>query len=157
MAVLDSGERTVFNSGAMRDVQGGKGRCDLLPLDVVARLYRQNGDARTGNFISAISSFQKTKDEGFLFIAAMIFMERAFYSINEAILEVSVHFEDGCAKYGKRNWEKGIPISRYIDSALRHYFKWLRGDKDEHHDRAVLWNLLCAIWTIDNVEEMIDG
>lgn len=29
--ILDSGNRTEFESGAVRDIQEGKGRCDLLP------------------------------------------------------------------------------------------------------------------------------
>ena len=38
--IKDSGERTKFDSGAVRDMHGGKGRCDLLPLDVVAGFYQ---------------------------------------------------------------------------------------------------------------------
>jgi hypothetical protein len=34
--IKDSGDRREFESGAVRDMQEGKGRCDLLPLDVVA-------------------------------------------------------------------------------------------------------------------------
>ena len=34
----DSGARREFASGAVRDIAEGKGRCDLLPLGVVARL-----------------------------------------------------------------------------------------------------------------------
>ena len=34
--IKDSGARREFESGAVRDIQEGKGRCDLLPLDVVA-------------------------------------------------------------------------------------------------------------------------
>ena len=33
--IQDSGNRTSFESGAVRDIQRGKGRCDLLPLDVI--------------------------------------------------------------------------------------------------------------------------
>jgi hypothetical protein len=29
-------------------------------------------------------------------------------------------YERGCAKYGARNWEKGMPLSRFLDSAKRH-------------------------------------
>ena len=32
--ILDSGERRQFESGAVRDIAEGKGRCDLLPLDI---------------------------------------------------------------------------------------------------------------------------
>ena len=38
--IKDSGERTKFESGAVRDMHGGKGRCDLLPLDVVRQFYK---------------------------------------------------------------------------------------------------------------------
>jgi hypothetical protein len=27
--------------------------------------------------------------------------------------------------------------------------KWRRGDKDEPHDRAFVWNLMCCIWEVD--------
>ena len=72
------------------------------------------------------------------------------------VLEVSVHFEQGAAKYGEHNWEKGIPLHCYIDSALRHLMKCIRGDDDERHDRAFVWNILCAIWTVNNKPELND-
>ena len=65
------------------------------------------------------------------------------------ILEVAKHFEEGAKKYGESNWQKGIPVHCYIDSAIRHYLKWLRGDTDEPHDRAFCWNLMCCIWEVD--------
>jgi hypothetical protein len=64
-------------------------------------------------------------------------------------LEVAKHFEEGAKKYGENNWQKGIPVHCYIDSAVRHYLKWLRGDKDEPHDRAFVWNIMCCIWEVD--------
>ena len=40
MEIKDSGERTQFNSGAVRDMHEGKGRCDLLPMCVLLqRIY----------------------------------------------------------------------------------------------------------------------
>lgn len=36
MELQDSGNRREFDSGAVRDINEGKGRCDLLPLGVVA-------------------------------------------------------------------------------------------------------------------------
>lgn len=38
--IQDSGERTQFESGAVRDMHDGKGRCDLLPMCVMLRLAR---------------------------------------------------------------------------------------------------------------------
>lgn len=40
MAILDSGERTQFESGAVRDLHEGKGRFDLLPMCVLMRLAK---------------------------------------------------------------------------------------------------------------------
>ena len=38
--IKDSGERTEFESGAVRDMHEGKGRFDLLPMCVLMRLAR---------------------------------------------------------------------------------------------------------------------
>lgn len=38
--IKDSGDRTRFESGAVRDMHEGKGRCDLLPMCVLLRLAR---------------------------------------------------------------------------------------------------------------------
>lgn len=36
--IPDSGLRTEFPSGAVRDISEGKGRCDLLPFGVIYKL-----------------------------------------------------------------------------------------------------------------------
>lgn len=61
------------------------------------------------------------------------------------------HFAAGAMKYSARNWEKGIPFSRFIDSALRHITKYQLGWRDEDHLAAALWNIHCLIHT----EEMV--
>lgn len=91
-----------------------------------------------------------------LVCAIKAFSEAHYGSLSTAMLEVSKHYEDGCTKYGERNWERGIPLHCYIDSGVRHYLKFIRGDEDEPHDRAFLWNLLGALWTQDNKPELID-
>lgn len=84
--IKDSGERTKFGTGAVRDMHAGKGRMDLLPLS--------------------------------------------------AIIELSKHCEEGAAKYGEHNVDKGIPQHSLCDSAMRHLVKYMRGDTDEPHLRA---------------------
>lgn len=64
-----------------------------------------------------------------------------------AITRLAQHFENGAVKYGDRNWEKGQPLSRYLDSALRHLFKYLGGSREEDHLAAVAWNALAFIET----------
>lgn len=143
--IKDSGNRTEFESGAVRDLQEGKGRCDLLPLDVVSCILRADG--ATDSVTLSIYTFIEKCDVAFLKSALYHFQVIRGWDTFMLLLEVAKHFEEGAKKYGERNWEKGIPVRCYIDSAIRHYLKWLRGDEDEPHDRAFCWNILCAIWT----------
>ena len=142
MEIKDSGNRREFSTGAVRDIQEGKGRCDLLPLEVVAQI--------TGDVIfQEISEFQKDGDTSNLYDALEFFAEIYGGGIFTMILDVAKHFEAGALKYGENNWQKGLPPSCYIDSALRHYLKFKRGDDDEPHDRAFVWNLMCCCWEVD--------
>lgn len=54
------------------------------------------------------------------------------------------------------NWQKGLPVKCYVNSAIRHYLKWLRGDEDEPHDRAFVWNLIACLWTCKHKPELND-
>ena len=159
--ILDSGHRREFETGAVRDIQEGKGRCDLLPLDVIASIY----DHKSPNLgrcavLHEIARYVRTGDYIMLYDAIEQFMLKdvPFGDCNWStiFLEVSKHFEEGCKKYGENNWQKGIPTHCYIDSAVRHYLKWARGDKDEPHDRAFCWNILCCIWTCIHKPELND-
>lgn len=99
--IKDSGTRTEFDTGAVRDGRTNKGRFDLLPIMALFRLAK--------------------------------------------------HYERGCLKYGDRNWEKGIPISKYIDSALRHLLKAMCGFSEEHHLTSALWNIASVMETLDRI------
>ena len=139
--ILDSGERTEYNTGAVRDLKEGKGRFDLMPLDVVAEYLEDS-------VIYHISRYKASGDVTELYEALRIFIDDAYRSDSyRAMREVAKHFEDGCNKYGADNWRKGIPENSYIDSAVRHYCKWMSGMTDEPHDRAFVWNILCLAWT----------
>lgn len=153
--IKDSGDRTRFETGAVRDMREGKGRCDLMPLEVVAQVLGGTGDLISyDTVINDIHVFKKTGDTDYLYYALDRFASAAYGKTTSMLLETAIHFEDGAKKYGPNNWQKGIPVYCYIDSAVRHYLKWLRGDKDEPHDRAFVWNILCAIWTCINKPEL---
>jgi hypothetical protein len=62
------------------------------------------------------------------------------------------HYENGSLKYKDRNWEKGQPLARYLDSAERHLNDFKEGKRDEDHLAAVAWNIAAIIHT----QEMID-
>ena len=98
-----------------------------------------------------LDNFLRSGDTLQLEYALDVFCNRAFFgNLFTMYLEVAKHYEDGANKYSERNWEKGIPLHCYIDSAVRHLLKYLRGDTDEPHDRAFVWNVLGAIWTMRN-------
>ncbi len=152
--ILDSGDRTQFESGAVRDMRVGKGRCDLMPLDVVA--YFMSNDENPNVVFTAVHKFQESDNVEYLYEAMDHFRIIRAWDPCTMLLEVAIHFEDGAKKYGDNNWRKGIPVKVFLDSALRHYIKYLRGDMDEPHDRAVCWNLMCAIWTVEHKGPELD-
>ena len=142
--IKDSGERREFESGAVRDIQEGKGRCDLLPFGVASTMLSRD------DVLWNLEMYHNTDKSDYLFQALRYFSITHYNSSTETmLLEVSKHFEDGAKKYGENNWQKGLPPSCYIDSAIRHYLKFRRGDNDEPHDRAFVWNLMCCIWEVD--------
>lgn len=58
----------------------------------------------------------------------------------------------GAVKYAPRNWEKGIALSRFVDSGLRHLAQCgLEGKIDEDHLHQGLWNFMALSWTIDRI------
>ena len=54
-------------------------------------------------------------------------------------------YELGSSKYADRNWEKGMPFSRYLDSARRHLNKFVMGMEDEDHLAAACWNIMAIM------------
>lgn len=64
--------------------------------------------------------------------------------------------ERGAVKYGDRNWEKGMPISVFLDSAIRHIFNYLEGEATEDHLAAARWNIGCAMHMEEKHPELQD-
>lgn len=62
------------------------------------------------------------------------------------------HSEVGGNHYGDRNWEKGIPLSRYVDSLRRHLCKWMQGSKEEDHLAAICWNAQGLLHTHEMIQ-----
>lgn len=73
-----------------------------------------------------------------------------------ALLRLSRHYEHGAKKYGRFNWQKGIPVSSFMDSALRHIMKYLDGWDDEDHLSAAAFNILGAMEMEAHKPEMQD-
>lgn len=106
MAILDSGERTQFSTGAQRDMSENKGDMVSIPW--------------------------------------------------ESILRLSRHYEEGAKKYRRWNFRQGIPMSSYLDSAMRHLAKYMCGCDDEDHLSAAVFNVLGAMLVEQQTPELID-
>ena len=147
--IKDSGERRQFETGSIRDTAIGKGRCDLLPLGILA-------DRLNNKIFGFIEDYIRNGDVASLWFAMDEFIGKHESQWYSTILELAKHFENGANKYEERNWEKGQPLHVYIDSGVRHYLQHKRGDADENHAIAFIWNMVCAIWTHENKPELID-
>ncbi len=103
MKLPDSGNRSNFSTGAVRDAMRGKGLPSLIPVSALRAVARR--------------------------------------------------FEDGAEKYGRDNWKKGIPVSRYVDSINRHLWQFMEEDRAEDHLSAVIWNAMCLYETKNRIDK----
>lgn len=86
--IKDSGDRTTYSTGAVRDMHAGKGRFDLMPIDVMAHQLKDD-------VLSDLAAFQNNPgDYGYLFQALHRFSKLAFESEETMLLETAIHFED---------------------------------------------------------------
>lgn len=150
--IVDSGTRREFDTGAVRDIAEGKGRMDLCPLDLIGKCI--GGDAE--EILTNLELFKLTGAKEFIEDALNDFIETYFDDPCTAMLEYSIHTEEGCSKYGDYNWQRGMPWHTFLDSGARHFVKHLRGDDDERHDRAFVWNMMSLLWMIDHKPELND-
>jgi hypothetical protein len=70
---------------------------------------------------------------------------------HEMLTRLAGLYTRGAVKYGDNNWQladKDNPeeINRFKQSAYRHFIQWFRGDEDEDHMSAVVFNLFCYEW-----------
>jgi len=151
----DSGNRREFASGAVRDISVGKGRCDLLALDVASRLMGDN--KIVGHTNAYVETGNTTEIEEAIKVFVKEYMDNGCKDIMAySMLELAKHFEAGGSKYGERNVYLGQPIHCFIDSGIRHYLKHRMGLTDERHDRAFIWNFVMLVWTHHHRPECID-
>lgn len=60
-------------------------------------------------------------------------------------------YEQGAKKYAARNWEKGMPLSRCFDSALRHLNQAAEGKEDEDHLGHAAFNIAAIMFFLEGV------
>jgi len=179
--LTDSGTRANFAGGAVRDMSSGKGRYDLMPVyawnllaeTIVDDPIFADGDLddmwEMARFNMAMVFQENSSVEHA--VAAMreiaSFIQVKYWRDNgikptdsqqvlmpsHAVFRVARVYEKGAQKYAARNWEKGINLARFLDSAQRHWYQVLEGKDDEDHAGQALWNVIGWLQTkfwIDN-------
>lgn len=153
--IKDSGNRTDFANGAVREIREDNGRCDLLPLKQVAMLFDDDIIVKTA--LEGIDDYiYNGKKDGIISALKVFCKMECRDSMPEMILTVSHHYKDALSKYPERNWEKGLPTHSFVDSGVRHLLKIARGDKDEPHNNAFVWNMLGILWNDEHHPELVD-
>ena len=71
-----------------------------------------------------------------------------------ALNRLAKHMQKSLKDHPERNWESGIPMSSFLDSAIRHLFNYMDGQNDEDHLCSAAWNILCAMWTEEKLPNM---
>jgi len=162
--ILDSGNRRQFSSGAVRDISDDKGDTSLLPFHTISEFaaYCENKEECQYTFSLAsmfgyVHNYQTTHDVKFIYELLRSFINKYFDgSLESAIIGYSKQLQGGAIKYLRLNWMLGLNTHCFLDSGLRHGLKVLRGDQDEPHDRAFIWNFMGLLWTLRHHPELDD-
>ena len=142
----DSGKREQFASGMKRDTQDGKLRVDLAFDGPMLRImFREGPKSDVGlamcDWYDEALLGHTAPDE-----AAKVLRLMAAYEggMGALITRYAGVMTRGAVKYDARNWMQAngsAEAERFISSATRHFLQWFRGDKDEDHAAAVVFNL----------------
>ena len=166
-------------TGANRDIDPTHGRCDLLPAhilynyivrsDMVNEIHRAGIRVYTVLALGKLFRYLDALDTNILYDVLDCLVHQNFIIHNsdyidteenwkdmlklhgfaQMCMDLSVHYKNGALKYAERNWEKGIPIHSFIDSAIRHLCKEILGWTDEPHLIACVWNVVGALYTLE--------
>ena len=166
-------------TGANRDIDPTHGRCDLLPAhilynyivrsDMVNEIHRAGIRIYTVLALGKLFIYLDTLDTNILYDVLDCLVHQNFIIHNsdyidteenwkgmlklhgfaQMCMDLSVHYKNGALKYAERNWEKGLPIHSFIDSAIRHICKDILGWNDEPHLIACVWNIVGALYTLE--------
>ena len=153
----DSGARQQFDSGMVRDTQDGKNRLDLAldgPLPLALFVDGPKSDA-----ISAFIAWYTNARENFVDMEAAVRVVKLVANYEGGISELFSRYAAlmtrGAVKYSARNWMQAdgqAEYERFVSSACRHFFQWVKGDRDEDHAAAVIFNLNGAAYVRGKID-----
>jgi hypothetical protein len=74
----------------------------------------------------------------------------------EMLVRFVEHMRKGAVKYGPNNWTRAQSmeaVNRFRRSASRHYHQWMKGNRDEDHASAVVFNMWAAEVTLRKIDQ----
>lgn len=79
---------------------------------------------------------------------------RDYSQISDAAIDLVAETQhEGDTKYGRGNWQKGIPLSNLLSHAVNHVLKFINGDTTEGGD--VVRHLAHALWNLEKAAHFI--
>jgi len=167
--VKDSGERRDFDTGAKRDVDCDKPRYDLIPMTSLSRVisyYSRKEDISNlciedvkalmwdfgllwgnscddGLLLSiiwiALDLIQKQEKDNLIQVKSVHYSN--FHVISpKTYTRLAYHYSHGAKKYDPWNWAKGMPLSTFHASLMRHIYAFISDEPDEDHLSAIFFN-----------------
>jgi hypothetical protein len=173
----DGGGRHEFETGALREPATGKGRYDLVSPVLVEILKRVKlDDAGVFDHEHAVTMIHDIIVDMYFWLndesvgldgirvavvtlaKIMALEDESSFIMITCLRRLAIHYENGAMKYEYRNWEKGIPVSRCFDSAIRHLVRYIEGGRTEDHLAAAIWNIIAIIhyYTYDMYADIRD-
>lgn len=149
---------TAFETGAVREDKTGKGRPDLVPLEMIADLAGlMIADQEVKVLLQKMDTMQQATlvDNKYSHAISVLYHFASVFglSLADIAIKAAQHYELGLEKHPENNWKKGIPERSYIASAYRHLFAHQSGDASEPHDAAFIWNMLGLAWSYKNIKD----
>jgi hypothetical protein len=166
----------LFDSGAKRGVEAGKPDFTLIEWDFVYAIREYDGVPLAWDtthwfelVIDLLREWALYHEADSLMYAALLLLEAENTDTREPLLytywtpstltRYAAWMTMGAARYGRMNWKKGIPLSRYYRAFFRHFMAYLAGETIEQnsegewvavdHFAACIFNL-CGLWYVQN-------
>jgi len=132
MKMHDSGSRQQFEEGAVRDTAEDKPKVEYLCPYFLGALRGCNDLYWP---LDMVAEFMLTHDVSHLMrIVAVWFPQGGWQDLCHWL-------ELGSEKYDSWNWARGMPVSRVLESLIRHLLDWAHHEEGEDHRAAALCNI----------------
>lgn len=153
--LADSGQRTVTETGALRDPQGAdpaNGRWDLIPPECVEAVMRVDS-CRKDEALHSLFNWLADADTSVYGGARFCrYLLEESGSVTGGLFRLAKHYARGAQKYSDRNWEKGLETGRTVQSLFNHFRKLEAGDTDEDHRMGAVWNCFALMFTLQRIQ-----